>query len=72
MSLQGIEIPSLSQNIIDFDGNSPKNIYKNAQSIVDFMIYKSFLSNRINTTKSIIGDLLLEVENSQTIKTSNE
>jgi len=48
--LKGLKFPNYNLNISIMDAKSDKNIYKYSQKIVDFMLTKGLLSNRINTT----------------------
>lgn len=50
LGLTGLIAPNLQSNLNIFQPESDKNIYKYSQVIVDFMLSRNMISNRINTT----------------------
>lgn len=60
--LKGMIAPNLKVNKAVFDSKSDKNIYKYSQEIVNFMISKGLLSNRINTTDLFQSEILNDID----------
>lgn len=61
--LKGLIAPGLKVNKAVFDSKSDKNIYKYSHVIVDFMISRGLISERINTSDLFQGEILFKIEN---------
>ncbi|MDQ6967414.1 MAG: ABC transporter substrate-binding protein [Mariprofundaceae bacterium] len=61
--LNNLVAPDLTVNRTIFDPTSDKNIYKYSQVIVDFMLSKNLLSERIDTQDLFQAELLSKIAN---------
>lgn len=57
-SLNGLGAPNFEENKRLFDPNSPQNIYKYAQSIMNFMLKQNLISDRFATDQLFPSDIL--------------
>jgi NitT/TauT family transport system substrate-binding protein len=62
LGLKGLIVPNLKVNKTVLDSKSDKNIYKYSQVIVNFMLSKGLLSNRINTTDLFQSEIIFGIE----------
>jgi NitT/TauT family transport system substrate-binding protein len=58
LSLMGMEVPDLANNRVVFNPESDQNIYKYAQPIINFMLSKGLISERISTADLFPKEIL--------------